>query len=718
MPFMADFQRERRFVRGLNRTLKRVKSIAPDSPNLICDDLQEAVEKWRDRTAMTFEGRTLSYAELDAIANRFAHWGKGINLRRGQTVALFMPNRLEYFPIWKARRYGLSKIGVVTALINNQLSGLALAHCLNISQAACVIVDAETSPVFEAAKEPLLERPLPQWVYGPAHGDQRDLVQALKSCSQLPPDKIVREDIRARDTALLIFTSGTTGLPKAARISHVRAQLYMRGFAGSTDAKAVRDRIYVALPLYHATGGLCALGAALLNGGSGVPAAQVLRQPFLGRGGGRGLHQVRLHRRALPLSGEPGAQRRRGPPQDPHGLRQRPASRHLADHEAKRFQDPGDPGVLRLDRGQRLDVQLRWPRRRHRPRAQVAAQALQRAAWCSSTWRARRRSCGTNGLCIEAGPGQIGECIGQIGGRTRAANIPGYVDKAVLQRKKVLHDVFEEGDAWFATGDLMRTDADGYFYFVDRIGDTFRWKGENVSTNEVAEERLLGCPGVKEANVYGQCRGSGRRGPRRHGRPGGRAWSSTSSGLRRRGGPRTCRSYAQPLFVRILPAIETTGTFKTRKMDLIADGYDPAKFKGPLYRLWSDQFGYPGVHLELQQPANVSDEAVPYRIVGDGQLHIFPLFDECGRTAKCLQPGRRVWTGPERTNQHSELQFRVHAAFLSRATVHSRLRAGRLGILRDRRLRIWSVSDRDHCGSRPSRSGTSRDGHGGGQRKA
>src|SRR5439155_14458593 len=167
---------------------------------------------------------------LDAMANRFAHWGKSLNLRRGQAVALFMPNRIEYFAIW----YGLSKIGVVTALINNQLSGLPLAHCLNICGAQHVIVDTETARVFGAAR-PLLERPLQQWVVGPAHGDQRDLSQALKSCSQLAPDRGFRTDMTARETALLIFTSGTTGMPKAARITHMRAQLYMRGFAGSTD---------------------------------------------------------------------------------------------------------------------------------------------------------------------------------------------------------------------------------------------------------------------------------------------------------------------------------------------------------------------------------------------------------------------------------------------------------------------------------------------------
>src|SRR5258708_19477867 len=184
---------------------------------------------------------------------------------------------------------------------------------------------------------------------------------------------------------------------------------------------------------------------------------------------------------------------------------------------------------------------------------------------------------GPNGLCIEAGPGQVGECVGHIASDARS-EYAGYVDKAAVE-KKVLRDVFEKGDAWFATGDLMKTDADGYFYFIDRIGDTYRWKGENVSTNEVAEH-VEACRGVQEANVYGVAveGAEGRAGMA--GLVVGPEFDIKTFG---EGVARELPSYAQPLFVRILPAIETTGTFKARKMDLIADGFDPGKIKGPLY---------------------------------------------------------------------------------------------------------------------------------------
>jgi fatty-acyl-CoA synthase len=480
-----------------------------------------------------------------------------------------MPNRLEYFAVW----YGLSKIGVVTALINNQLSGLALAHCLNISQAACVIVDAETSPVFEAAK-PLLERSLTQWVLGPAHGEQRDLVQALKSCSQLPPDKVVREDIRAHDTALLIFTSGTTGLPKAARITHVRAQLYMRGFAGATGAKAT-DRIYVALPLYHATGGLCAVGAALLNGGSVFLRRRFSASHFWTEAADEGCTMfVYIGELCRYLVNQPPSEdeaRHRIRLAFGNGLRPDiwPVMKqrfHIPDILEFYGSTEGNVSMFNFDgREGAIGRAPKWLRNRFNIRL---------VQFDVETEEPIR---GLNGLCVEAGPGQIGECIGHIAGDARS-EYSGYVDKEASE-KKVLHDVFEKGDRWFATGDLMKTDADGYFYFVDRIGDTFRWKGENVSTNEVAE-RLLAAPGVKEANVYGVAVTGA------EGRAGMAALVVGPEFDIKLFGEEVARelpSYAQPLFVRVMPALETTGTFKTRKMDLIADGYDPGKIKGPLF---------------------------------------------------------------------------------------------------------------------------------------
>ena len=174
--------------------------------------------------------------------------------------------------------------------------------------------------------------------------------------------------------------------------------------------------------------------------------------------------------------------------------------------------------------------------------------------------------------------GQVGECIGKIAANDARSEYTGYVDKAASDRK-ILRDVFEKGDAWFATGDLMKTDGDGYFYFVDRIGDTFRWKGENVSTGEVAE-RLQAIPGVAEANVYGvEVAGA-------DGRAGMAGLVVDETFDIKAFGAQVAADlppYAQPVFVRLLPAIETTGTFKYRKVDLVADGFDPGKVKGPMF---------------------------------------------------------------------------------------------------------------------------------------
>jgi fatty-acyl-CoA synthase len=184
---------------------------------------------------------------------------------------------------------------------------------------------------------------------------------------------------------------------------------------------------------------------------------------------------------------------------------------------------------------------------------------------------------GPDGLCQECRPGEIGECVGQISDAAREA-YSGYADKAASD-KKVLHDVFRRGDAFFATGDLMRQDRDGYFYFVDRIGDTFRWKGENVSTTEVS-----GClsevEGVKEANVYGVAV------PGYDGRAGMASLVVDESFdiAKLQAHAESCLPpYAQPIFLRLSPEIETTGTLKYRKIDLVAQGFDPKVIKSPVF---------------------------------------------------------------------------------------------------------------------------------------
>ena len=173
----------------------------------------------------------------------------------------------------------------------------------------------------------------------------------------------------------------------------------------------------------------------------------------------------------------------------------------------------------------------------------------------------------------------------------------GYSNKADSD-KKILHDVFKRGDAWFRTGDLMRRDAHGYFYFVDRIGDTFRWKGENVATTEVAG-RLAEAPGVLEANVYGV------HVPDADGRAGMAALvvdESFDPAAFSTFVEANLASYAQPVFLRLQPQIDTTGTFKHRKADLVAEGFDPAATKCKLYVKQLGK-GYqkltPGVHAKI-----------------------------------------------------------------------------------------------------------------------
>jgi fatty-acyl-CoA synthase len=184
------------------------------------------------------------------------------------------------------------------------------------------------------------------------------------------------------------------------------------------------------------------------------------------------------------------------------------------------------------------------------------------------------------GLCIRCAPNEVGQAIGRIGKGVSGvgSRFDGYTSRTETEQK-ILRDVFDERDAWFVTGDLMRKDAQGYFYFVDRLGDTFRWKGENVATSEVAEA-ITTFPAVAEANVYGVTI------PGTEGRAGMAALvlnRELDLAAFRRHLAERLPAYARPIFLRVRDAIEVTATFKHTKGDLAAEGYDPSRIDDRLY---------------------------------------------------------------------------------------------------------------------------------------
>jgi fatty-acyl-CoA synthase len=588
MNVAARIAREIRFLDGLARTLWRVRKIDPDSDVLICDDFEDAVDKFADHTALIFEGERYTYRQLDGLANRFAAWADAQGLQRGDTVALLLPNRAEYIPAWA----GLAKVGVATALINNNLTGAALAHCLSISGANHIITDTESLAALDTIRV-AAPRPMTAWsidATADISPDRRAL--DLKNPKTAPerPSKSRRAGLKSRDVALYIYTSGTTGMPKAAKITHMRAQLYMRAFAGSTKTTA-DDKIYCVLPLYHSTGGLCGVGAALLNGGT-----LVLRRKF---SASHFWDDVSAHDcTVFVYIGELCRYLVNQPPHPKerahhlrlafgNGLRPEVWEEFITRFGVKDVLEfygstEGNVSLFNYDRRigaiGRVPAYLRSNFQVRLVKFDVEAEAPVRDA---------------NGLCVLADRNEPGEAVGLIKDDARH-NYTGYADKAASERK-ILRDVITHGDAWFRTGDLMRQDDEGYFYFVDRIGDTFRWKGENVSTTEVAEV-ISRYPGVNEVNVYGV------KIDRLDGRAGMAAITPDDTfkleGLRDYL-VRELPNYARPMFIRLQPAIETTGTFKYRKIDLVRDGFDPSKIEQALFFDHPAEYRYVAVTREL-----------------------------------------------------------------------------------------------------------------------
>lgn len=572
MGLVDALARDVTYVTRSLKTLSLMKVVAPDSSVTVADHVEGWVDKYSDRTALIFQDDALTYREMDAAANRFANWASSQGLKKGDVVALVLDNRLEYVAAW----IGFLKLGVTVAMVNYQLRGHALAHCVNISGARMLITHSDLADSNASAVDFYNDRP-EIWMLGGAVQGANDLDAALSSASDARPDPSLRSELTQNDVAFFIYTSGTTGLPKAAKFKHYRALTAYYGFAGMVAPKR-DDRMYIALPLYHATGGQCAVGLTLSQGGAVIIASKFSATRFwkdIVKHGATMFSYVGELCRYLTNSPADADERR-------HTIRRVFGNGMRPDVWPKfveRFgisdivefysSTEGNITMFNVDGHEGAMGRLPWYMKRKFE-----------ACLVQFDYENEVPIRGADGFLRECGPDEPGELIGRINADVSSARFEGYQD-AEATAKKIIRDGFEKGDAWFRSGDLVKRDKDSYYYFVDRIGDTFRWKGENVSTLEVAHV-LTTVPGVSQATVYGV------EIPGYDGRAGMAAiscdhaldFSALVSQV-----TEELPSYARPIFLRLRRELDATGTFKEKKIDLVKEGFDPETVTDPLYYL-------------------------------------------------------------------------------------------------------------------------------------
>jgi citronellyl-CoA synthetase len=534
--------------------------------------LQRAAERHPERPALMDENRQLSYHAFNAWANRLAWTFKAEGVSHGDVVAVMMENRLELLAILAA----LSKLGAVGALINTTQRGKVLAHSFNLVKPGFLVIGDELHGVFDEIADQL-HTPCTRryWIAdrdclsdaGQAPDGWLNVMQlAAAQAEDNPPDSL---RVRMKDACFLIYTSGTTGLPKASIMSHGKWIKAYGGFGHSGLTLSERDVLYLTLPCYHNNAVTVCWSAALAGG-----AAIALRRRFSASAFWSDVARYQatcfgyigeLCRYLLNQPVHPAEQGNSLRCMIGNGLRpsiwsdfkQRFGVEQITEFYASSEGNIGFTNVFNFDNTVGYTPAtyaiVRYDLENDRPIR------------------------GNKGFLQKADKGEAGLLISEISAKWP---FDGYTDPAKSEAA-ILRDVFKKGDAWFNTGDLMRDIGCKHAQFVDRLGDTFRWKGENVSTTEV--ENVLGAfPGVEDAVVYGV------EIPGTNGRCGmaalrlARGFELDGAALGTHLDARL-PAYAAPLFVRLLGEVETTGTFKYKKADLKQAGYDPRQVDDPLF---------------------------------------------------------------------------------------------------------------------------------------
>ncbi|MGH9587936.1 MAG: long-chain-acyl-CoA synthetase [Acidobacteriaceae bacterium] len=572
------------------RALELTAPIIRNPRRLMPGAIEEMAAKWCDVAALLSDRECFTYGGLAARQNQFARWGLAREISKGDVICLLMTNRPEYMAIW----LGLSKIGAVTALINTNLTGQSLAHSINIVNPKHVIVASEFIDRVKSVLRDLTSSP-EVWAHGSEDSEFNRIDSEVEKCSSASLDGELRRSVTIEDQALYIYTSGTTGMPKAAKVSHARVLQWGYWFAGMLQANST-DRIYNCLPMYHSIGGVLVPGALLAAGGSVVIRERFSCSQFWKdiRKWDCTMFQYIGELCRYLLHGTTAA--------EANGHRIRIACGNgMASDVWEQFKIKFDiPRILEFYASTEGGVSLFNVEGKHGAIGRVPQYLAHRLSpelvkvRCEDGEPVRNQ----NGQCIRCGVNEPGEALGKMGGDPAMIGIrfDGYSDSQASE-KKILRNAFSPGDAWLRTGDLMRRDSQGYYYFVDRMGDTFRWKGENVSTTEVSEV-INAYPGIEHANVYGVSV------PGTEGAAGMAALVTNLEvdldQLREYLNERL-PAYSRPLFVRIQRDMGITGTFKYSKADLKREGYNVAIVADPLFFYSQELQAFVPVDVDLYQ---------------------------------------------------------------------------------------------------------------------
>lgn len=523
--------------------------------------LAEQAEAIPDAPFFLWRNRAFTYREADERVNQTLHVLREHGLESGRHLGLLMHNHPDLLTAMTAA----SRLGAVSVVLPAEARGESLRHALQTGEVELLVCDlAHLDDALEHHDGPLLvvgagTTPLP------AGALDLDAARATQPVS--PPDDIAINRGRARDLAMLLYTSGTSGLPKAARITNRRWGMAALGSAAAA-ALSPTDTVYCCLPLHHATGMLVAVGGAMVGGARLVLAPKFSASNFLDEVRLTGANVVfyvgELCRYLVNTPPKPNDKQ--------HPIRLFAGNGMRPDVWKRLLERLGPVQVLEFygsTEGNAVLANLTGEKIGSLGRPLLVGQRVALVRYDVSEGRFARNA---DGRLQEVGMHEPGVLLAEIADQHPLGRFDGYHDTDATEAK-IIRGAFREGDAWFNTGDLMRRDADGDYWFVDRLGDTFRWKGENVSTEQV-QSILSQAPEIALAVVYGVAL------PGREGRA-GMAAIELESGQQLDGArlfelvSNHLPSFARPRFLRIVPAMEVTASMKFVKHAFAERGAEP-----------------------------------------------------------------------------------------------------------------------------------------------